>query len=427
VKIVKLQAKDILRLSAVEITPEGNTVVISGKNAAGKSSVLNAIWLALGGGDATRALPEPVRKGAGTGDVSVDLGDIMVTKKFKKGKTPRLEVTSADGASFPSPQAMLDELVGRLSFDPLAFAQAPAKEQLTTLMDILGIDADALEKKRKGIYDERTTANREVRRLESLMQGFSGDYKDAPDEEVSGGEIIDQMQTASIAYRKRDEAERRRREIAAELVHKNTLIDEMKAKLAALEEEEQALRTKVATATQEFDQAIESATNVTAPAELEVKLTTIEDTNRLVREKKQHAQVKGELHDAQMVVFALNDQIAKLDEEKKSAVEEANLPVEGLGLDEDGVTLNDLPFRQASSAEQLRTSLALAMALNPKLRVVRITDGSLLDEANMRMIEEMADEQDFQVWVEVVDSSGQLGIYIEDGHVAAEAEPSNGE
>ena len=51
-KIIEFRAERFKRLSAVDITPEGNTVIISGKNGQGKSSVLDAIWLALGGGAA---------------------------------------------------------------------------------------------------------------------------------------------------------------------------------------------------------------------------------------------------------------------------------------------------------------------------------------------------------------------------------------
>jgi hypothetical protein len=37
----------------------------------------------------------------------------------------------------------------------------------------------------------------------------------------------------------------------------------------------------------------------------------------------------------------------------------------------------------------------------------------------MRLIEEMAAEQDFQVWIERVDESGTVGVVIEDGQVAS--------
>mgnify|MGYP001295983560 FL=1 len=61
----------------------------------------------------------------------------------------------------------------------------------------------------------------------------------------------------------------------------------------------------------------------------------------------------------------------------------------------------------------------MAMAINPKLRVIRIMDGSLLDRQAMAQIEEMARERDFQVWIERVDENGTTGVLIEDGEVQA--------
>ena len=68
-------------------------------------------------------------------------------------------------------------------------------------------------------------------------------------------------------------------------------------------------------------------------------------------------------------------------------------------------------------AQQLRASVAIAMAANPKLRVIRVRDGSLLDERAMRLLAEMADAHDCQVWIERVDTSGSVGFVLEDGHL----------
>jgi predicted ABC-type transport system involved in lysophospholipase L1 biosynthesis ATPase subunit len=78
-----------------------------------------------------------------------------------------------------------------------------------------------------------------------------------------------------------------------------------------------------------------------------------------------------------------------------------------------------VPFKQASGAEQLRVSLAMAIALNPKLRVIRIADGSLLDSDNLALVESIARENDFQVWIEMVGDGDGRGIIIEDGSVRA--------
>jgi hypothetical protein len=97
------------------------------------------------------------------------------------------------------------------------------------------------------------------------------------------------------------------------------------------------------------------------------------------------------------------------------------MPIEGLSFADDTVLYNGIPFGQCSSAEKLRVSLSMAMALNPELKVIRIMDGSLLDEDNLAIIREMAEAQDYQVWIECVASRPGMGIFIEDGEVADNA------
>ena len=92
-KIIKLTASNVKRLRAVEITPDGTLQVVTGRNGQGKTSVLDAIWLALGGGSAARETVRPVRDGEDRASVTLDLGDLVVTRTWAKGKTA-LTVTS---------------------------------------------------------------------------------------------------------------------------------------------------------------------------------------------------------------------------------------------------------------------------------------------------------------------------------------------
>lgn len=57
------------------------------------------------------------------------------------------------------------------------------------------------------------------------------------------------------------------------------------------------------------------------------------------------------------------------------------------------------------------------MSADPKLKIVRIQDGSLLDDEGLKALEKMALEKDFQVWIEIVQSSDNMAIIIEDGEV----------
>ena len=118
-------------------------------------------------------------------------------------------------------------------------------------------------------------------------------------------------------------------------------------------------------------------------------------------------------------------QLIPIEIEKAEALEAAPLPVKGFTVTAEGVMILDeqgeeVPLAQASMARKLKISCAITMAANPTLRVIRISDGSLLDDESMAIIEEMAKDKDFQVWIEYAsrNSDDRIGVYIEDGKVA---------
>lgn len=402
-RIVRLTAENVKRLKAVEITPTGDLVTITGRNAQGKSSVLDAIWLALGGGAASKATARPVHDGEDHAQVVLDLGSLTVTRTWR-GDRSTLTVASADGATYNSPQRVLDALIGKLAFDPLAFTRLGAKEQREALLDLVDLDVDlaSLDAQRKALYDERT----EIGRQGKAIGEVPAIDEDLPSAEQSAAGLIAQIRAAEEQQRDIDQA----RANLDLLVKRGTEVTEAIARLQA---ELQDLGQQHAA-----QQARLDATPAPADtAALEAQLADIETTNATIRANNEARDKLAAKADLYQCYASLNDQIAELDHAKAVALAEASFPVAGLGFDEAGVTFNGIPFSQASSAEQIRVSLAMAMALNPTLRVIRILDGSLLDEDSMQLVADAAHEGGYQVWIERVSDPSESAIIIEDGSV----------
>jgi hypothetical protein len=95
----------------------------------------------------------------------------------------------------------------------------------------------------------------------------------------------------------------------------------------------------------------------------------------------------------------------------------AKMPVDGLAFGEDCLLYNRIPLAQVSDSEKIKIGIAIAMKLNPTLRVIRITDGSLLDSDTMEDINKMVDAEGYQLWIEKVEDGGKVGIIIEDGSI----------
>ena len=404
-KVLNLKAENFKRLKAIDITPDGDVVFVGGKNAQGKTSVLDAIWAALGGGDAARAIKKPIRDGEKQASVTVDLGEYVVTRKWSKDDAGTLTVTAPSGAKFTSPQKLLDEIIGAHAFDPLAFTRLPAKDQVAALLGLVDIelDLDAVARERAALYEDRTAVGRQGKSLGEAPTIIHG----VPDEEVSAAAILAEIEAAQSARFAREGAERSNDEAGEQVA-------ELQRRIAAMQAELEHAESKKANAYQRLH-ALPEPVDV---GPLQEKLGSVEETNRLVRSNAHAREVAGQIDSLRREYEAMSGKLDTLDKRRSDALAAAKFPVDGLSFGDDGVTLNGIPFSQSSAAEQLKVSTALAIAANPTLRVLRIMDGSLLDSDSLRIIAELAADHDYQVWIEVVDESGELGIVIEDGEVA---------
>jgi len=307
---------------------------------------------------------------------------------------------------YKSPQALLDSFIGKLSFDPLEFTRMSAREQREALLELVDIDVDLgeLDSKRAALFDKRTAVGRDGKALgeEPKIDG------DLPSEEVSAASII-------ALIREAQEQER------ANAGHISTLVsldDDVASATSEIQRLQESLKSlsKAQAEQKALVEALKAPADVT---ELESSLSEVETTNYAIRQNNTAIERITTIVEHRAAYEKLTADIAAMDKSKADALAKAKFPVDGLGFDDSGVSYQDVPFDQASSAEQIRVSLGMAIALNPKLRVIRILDGSLLDDDNMKMISAAAAEHDFQVWIERVGDNGSVGIVIEDGEVLA--------
>lgn len=424
-KILKLTTENVKRISVVQITPEGNLVVIGGRNGQGKSSVLDSIMYALAGGD---SLPsKPVRKGEDRAKVELDLGDMVVRRTFTATGGTSLVVTNKDGVKYPTPQAMLDNLTGRLSFDPLEFAQQNPDKQSETLQALVGLDFKKQEAEIERIFDQRTIVNRDVKALQSRLvaapehEGVSGD-------EVSTAEILAKQGKAS----EQNAANEKLRQVAANreraaktakeaLYASESLVLSLQKQL---KEAVDAVSTRIAELQASQKSASDSKDQIsglqdTDLAPFQEQARNVELTNRKIRENKTKADLRLQFNAKQKESEKLTEQIEALEKQKRSAVASAKFPVDGLTLDDSRkVVFNGIPFDQASTAEQLRVSISIGLALNKNLRILLIRRGSDLDPESLKLVAEMAEKADAQVWLETSRTDAPMSVVMDDGHVS---------
>ena len=410
-KIIKLEVANIKRLKAVELTPEGKVIVVGGRNGQGKTSLLDAIAYAFGGKSAL--CDEPVRRGEEYAYVICTLDDLIVKREFKKDGSSVLTVTGTDGSKYPSPQSMVDKLWSKLGFDPLAFSREKPLEQLETLRGVLGLDFTKLDAQRKAFYTDRALKGRDVTGRKTQIETLPH-YPDAPAKEPVVLELVNELEAAQAVNGQAADVAKNLKTRSEELTDLQQEMVDLKDQLIALKDR---IESKEQIVNAQQDRVSNSKTIDTEP--IKDKIANAEAVQKQVQANAARAAVQEHFNNAKEAYDTLTVQIEDIDDEKAELVKGAKFPIEGLGMGDDGVTYGGFPFAQASSAEQLRVSVAMGLALNPELKLLLIRDGSLLDEDSMRMIYEMAEksEGDPQIFIERVGSGAECQIVIEDGSV----------
>ena len=439
-KIVNLQIENIKKIKAIEISPSGNTVILSGINEQGKSTVLDSIWMAIGG---KGAIPEePLRTGQKKGKIVLDLGDMVATRKFtEKGST--LEVVNKEGLKFPSPQSVLDKLVNRYSFDIQEFAGADKKTQVETILSIVEIPIDhkklqeisgvaitpsanpldTLNATYKAVFDERTLANRELNKAKVAFESLE---KAELAESVSLSELVAEKEELE----KHNQENERKRQSAkiftqsildAETALKQTdtriseVREELKKLLQAKTDQEVAI-TKAFDARDAVDKELDKLQDRDL-TDINTRITNADETNRKAQAYQQYQESEKSYNEKKTEAAGYTSRLDAIKQYKDDLMKLVKFPIEGLGFANGGVTYLGLPFDQASGAQKLQVSCAIGMSQHPGLDVIRINDRAAFDSAHWAIIEQMAADRDFQVWSELVDESGKVGIVIEDGTV----------
>jgi len=423
-RILSFQAENFKKLKVVSFTPDKNKVLISGANEQGKSSILDAIQVALCGKDSLKKIPEPIRKGEKSGSIHITIGEddakYIVTRTFTQ-KDSYLIVETPEGARHGSPQKLLDELFNKKTIDPSEFLVLDDEKQLKLIKEIadIPINLDELEEKKQTYYDERTIVNREVKSLESRFSALPIPEPNLPLEEISASEILNKIEDATTVIAENNEKRETLKSIANEF-------NQLKAEKLKLEEQKKELEQKIISIDKKLNERQIEGKQLKAEVEKLIdpditqytnELKNLEATNKKIRNRNDFISLESQILKKKQERENLTSKITELELTKEDALKKAKFPIQGLGITDNGITFKGIPFSQASQEERIRVSLSIAMAQNPTLRVIMIRDASLLDSRNLKVIEEIAEAKDYQIWLEKVDETGKVGIMIEDGEI----------
>jgi hypothetical protein len=449
--IVRLEVNRIQKIKGtLEIVPSGATVTLSGKNKAGKSSVLQAICMALGGKDCVTDLP--INDKSNKAHVILETQSLVITRKFTASGGTTLTVKAKDGTELRSPQAILDSLWNAVALDPIKFIRLSEttegqRKQLETMRKLVGLDFTKLELDRARFYQERTLANRELDTAKAKLASFPADPS-APAEEVRSADLLAELQEmqrkGAVALQEardhnaaNEKVKRDWQTTSNDVQNQENAIQNLTAEIADIERlvaskksaldlvraaHAECLRLQknqeevVAALHYEDLAAIQTCIDAQV-APINERIAAADETNTKVRNNRRRKEITAEIDKATDLVNALTQSIEKIDQDKQDQIAKAPFPIPGMSVDDSGVKLDGKPFAMGSQAEQLEAAIAIGLALKPGIRVVLIRDASLMDEDTTARIAAIAAAQQAQVWLECVTSDDPAAVLIEDGAI----------
>ena len=408
VKITSFEAENVKRVKAVTIIPAADGLtVIGGRNAQGKTSVLDAIAWALGG-DKFRP-GHPQRDGSVLPPrLRVLLSNGLVVER--RGKNSELYITDPSGRK--AGQTLLNSFVEQLALDLPKFMAASGREKAQTLLRIIGLgeQVEELERRGKTLYNERLALGRIADQKAKFAKEMTF-YPNVPEEPLSAAELIAQQQDI-LARNGENQRKRQRRD---EL--KRTL-DTAETQLAELTRRCEQLREDYRIASTDAADLLDQST-----AKLEENIRTIEQTNAKVRANLDKARAEADAQKLADEYAALTAQIEDVQREKLALLNGADMPLPGLSVTDGELTYNGQPWDCMSSSEQLIAATSIVRRLNPECGFVLLDRLEAMDTDTLAAFGRWLEGEGLQAIATRVSTGGECQIIIEDGEVAgAEAD-----
>ena len=378
IKINELQLENVKRIKAVKLEPAQNGLtVIGGKNGQGKTSVIDSIAWALGG-DKYRP-SQPQRDGSVIPPIlHIELSNGLIVER--KGKNSALKVIDPNGNK--GGQQLLNEF----ALDLPKFMQGTSKEKAEILLQVIGVGEQLyeIENREKQLYNERTAIGRIADQKKKFAEEIV-DYPEAPKELISISELILKQQ------------EIRSEDLKAQITNLQSQLDVVLSDLEIAQKSALDLHDE---STEELEQNIKNI------EQINIKVRANMDKDKAEEEAKEYKDKYDELTTA----------ISNVRKEKTNLLKNANLPLDGLSVEDGELTYKGFKWDNMSGAEQMKVSTAIVRKLNPDCGFVLLDKLEQMDTDTLKEFGEWLEKEGLQAIATRVSTGEECSIIIEDGY-----------
>jgi len=417
-KIWELESENFKKLN-VSLAINGRSVTVTGKNESGKSSFIDAIFKTLTG-EKVKGSPVQLGKNSAKNKVLIrkDNGEtITVEKTFSDGKTS-LTVKLNGSQNVKSPQTFLDTTLGQISFDPLVFVNKTPLEQKRFLMDLLNINLDEFEERKRKLLDELQQINNDLTTVSGELESLP--LLDKKYEFIDSSEAVKENEKINL--------------LKVESARIDNLISQSNIRLETLNKQNSEYEIQIRDLRMKIDANTKSIKDGTAyllklnkdkdkivipeSSDLETQIKEINKNNEYYRTQQDRIAKQREFESIETMKVDMLGKIKAIEKERNKKLSEIEMPVKGLEFIDTGLSYNGLSLTEdnISTSRIIEIGIRIAIAMNPNLRIMQIKDGSLLDKDMLKTIKDICKDKDYQLFIEKVSDEKELGFIIDEAN-----------
>ena len=408
VTINRLEIENVKRIKAVKIEPSATGLtIVGGNNNQGKTSVLDAIAWALGGNKYKPSQAQ--REGS---QVPPTLKIVMSNGLIveRKGKSASLKVIDPNGQK--GGQKLLDSFVEEFAIDLPKFMESTPKEKADTLLQIIGVGnrLAELELKENELYNNRHAIGVIADQKEKFAKEQEY-YPDAPKELVSIAELIQQQQ--AILAKNGENARKRQNVDTIQMQYSNAEanVSRLQEELAKAIDERDKFKQDLAIAQKDAIELHDEST-----AEIEANIQQIDDINRKVRANLDKEKAEEDAKEIRQQYNALSVEIEDVRKQKRDLLTNADLPLEGLSVDDGELLYLGQRWDNMSGSQQLQVATAIVRKLKPECGFVLIDKLEQMDQVTLQQFGAWLEQEGLQAIATRVSTGDECSIIIEDGY-----------
>jgi len=391
--IARLKIRDVLAIESLDLEVSEGGLEISGRTGSGKTSILDGISAAFG----RSARAEMLRQGTERGELLVVLDDgSQISREVTPKGLGKPVVLDPLGQPIKRPADYLSKIMPGIGLNPVEFLDAsddrrvkmladafPIKVSLDRLQELAGPDVDlsALKSKEAEMsglelaIEATRLVNAKLREQNALLKRADAQCE-AVKAQVPPGfnpEDIRNVSTADLANE------------LARITQHNRVVTETHGKLARVEQNLAKGMSQIEQTKAEIDRLQQQLKGFERRAEeleversglktwlagnptsettkLEMRLQSLDEQRVILGHFDRGRELEVEVNALKEAADSLKFAKGRLEALPADLTRKANIPIDGLTIEDDAIRINGLPVDNISDGERLRLAIQIAAA-----------------------------------------------------------------